>query len=577
MGDTRSFRPPRIWSVGFVALCAVVGLAVGDLLDVIGRFGGTAPTAVAYAANTTTGDEAPGPTTVYQPVHPCTAVNSALGGGRFDPGEVRTVDLVGRCGLGPGVRAVAALVLVGDTGPTAGYVSVWPADAPWPGTSVVNWSGPGELRVASTFVAVSDAGELAVVAEGGAHLAVIVVGRFVDADAASAGRFVLSPPARVLDTRIDGVAPAPDHGRPVALAPSIPDDAVAVIVNITAVGSTGGGDVRLGRAGSGSSAPAVVTTDGPGQTRANGTIVAHSADLVVWSSTGGHVLVDVLGYVTGPSAEFSTDGLFVPVVPRRVLDTRDPTAERLHPDGSVVVPVPGGLGVGGNVSVGGVVATVTGVEPRSDGFVTVLAHGAPFPPTSSLNLSVDTGAVPNLVVGEVGVGGIVAYSSGGTHLLVDVTGYVIGQPVPVVADAFAVENTPPPGPSCEWYPAGRAAIVDRIAQHMWLCDDGVAVTDLMPFTAGYVQAAPAGEYRVFFRRDPWWGSGHTLRRFVAFTRGQRGGRVAFHQYVGMPAAMIGSEQYRNSSAGCFRLGADDSVTVWNFLRVGDPVRVLNNG
>ena len=53
----------------------------------------------------------------------------------------------------------------------------------------------------------------------------------------------------------------------------------------------------------------------------------------------------------------------------------------------------------------------------------------------------------------------------------------------------------------------------------------------MPFTAGPINDAPAGEYRVFFKSNPWFGGGYVLPHFAAFTRGDQGGRVGFHRYV----------------------------------------------
>lgn len=356
-----------------MALTAVI--AMSALVVPTGGFAGAA------------GDGVPD-TTAYRPVHPCTAHDTSREGGRFSPGEVRTVPVVQRCSLGADARAVAALVLVGDTGPTAGYVSLWPADAPWPGTSVVNWSGAGELRVTTALVAVSSAGELSITAAGGAHLAVIVIGVFEPVRESAAGRIVTVPSERILDTRVSGVAPDASSPVTLPLPRELPPDASAVIVNVTAVGSTSGGDVRIGPERVGASVPAILTTDAPGQTRASGTIVRlPDSELVVRSTTGGHVLVDLVGYVTGPASPISADGLYVPVVPERVHDTRG--AERIHPGGSQQIAVlPGGV-----ERAAAIVATVTAADPRAAGFVSMFPAGGTLPSTSSLNLHADDGAV----------------------------------------------------------------------------------------------------------------------------------------------------------------------------------------
>ena len=43
-----------------------------------------------------------------------------------------------------------------------------------------------------------------------------------------------------------------------------------------------------------------------------------------FSSSGGQLIVDIAGYYTGASTATGSDGLFVPVSPYRLVDTRDP-------------------------------------------------------------------------------------------------------------------------------------------------------------------------------------------------------------------------------------------------------------
>ncbi len=67
------------------------------------------------------------------------------------------------------------------------------------------------------------------------------------------------------------------------------------------------------------------------------------------------------------------------------------------------------------------------------------------------------------------------------------------------------------------HPSGDAVAVNRQTQRAWMCRNGRAVSGLMPFTAGPVNDAPKGTYRVFFKSNPWWGGGFTLRHFTAFS------------------------------------------------------------
>ncbi len=114
---------------------------------------------------------------------------------------------------------------------------------------------------------------------------------------------------------------------------------------------------------------------------------------------------------------------------------------------------------------------------------------------------------------------------------------------------------------------------------LWLCQNGVAMSGLMPFTSGPTYQARAGVYRVFFKRDPWWSDGgrYQLDNFTGFARGVGGGHIGFHQYVIMNESQVGSEAWRNRSGGCFRMRTRDAQTLYQFAGIGTIVHVLNNG
>ena len=74
------------------------------------------------------------------------------------------------------------------------------------------------------------------------------------------------------------------------------------------------------------------------------------------------------------------------------------------------------------------VATVTAVAPTAAGYLTVYPSLTAQPTASDLNFTPATYAVPNLVVDPLGVDGadLVFNYAGGTHVVVDVVGYFIG-------------------------------------------------------------------------------------------------------------------------------------------------------
>jgi hypothetical protein len=139
------------------------------------------------------------------------------------------------------------------------------------------------------------------------------------------------------------------------------------------------------------------------------------------------VVFDVAGYVSTPGSAAGPDGLFNPVVPSRLLDTRDGTgvgvAAPVGPGGSLKLQVTGrgGLPTSG---VSAVVLNVTATNPTAGSYVTVYPEGAAQPLASNLNV-VARATVPNRVIVKVGTGGFVDFFNfaGSVDLVADVGGW----------------------------------------------------------------------------------------------------------------------------------------------------------
>jgi len=126
--------------------------------------------------------------------------------------------------------------------------------------------------------------------------------------------------------------------------------------------------------------------------------------------------------VPGPTPS----GLYHPVAPERILDTRVGIGGSLGPVG------PGGTigvrinGLGGVPPTGAsaVALNLTATQPTAEGFVTVYPSGTVRATTSSLNFLTGQ-TVANLVVAKIGTDGTVAIynNTGSTHLVADVTGW----------------------------------------------------------------------------------------------------------------------------------------------------------
>jgi hypothetical protein len=115
-------------------------------------------------------------------------------------------------------------------------------------------------------------------------------------------------------------------------------------------------------------------------------------------------------------------GQFLPLAPKRILDTR--TASPLGPAGSLNVQVTGQGGVPAS-GVAAVVMNVTVTNTTASSYLTVWPTGWPRPLASNLNWTAGT-TVPNLVEVAVGVAGQVSIFNafGTTDVLFDVAGYV---------------------------------------------------------------------------------------------------------------------------------------------------------
>ena len=170
-----------------------------------------------------------------------------------------------------------------------------------------------------------------------------------------------------------------------------------------------------------------------GQTIPNLVVVPVGADgsVTVFSERGTHVIVDVFGYFTNEAAPESTDGLFVPLSPTRLLDTRggampaDSSTTTVDPRGRAGIPATGVAAVFGNVTAtdstgGGYVQVAPG--PAADG-------AAGF--WSNVNIERPHQTIANAAIANLGTDGtLVLYAATATHLLFDAAGYFTADTVP---------------------------------------------------------------------------------------------------------------------------------------------------
>jgi len=126
----------------------------------------------------------------------------------------------------------------------------------------------------------------------------------------------------------------------------------------------------------------------------------------------------------------SSGGVYAPLPPARVLDTRNGTggfSTSVGPGQTINVQV---TGVGGvpSTGVGAVVLNLTVTQPTSGSYLTVYPAGATLP-TSGSSINFSTGqTIANAVIAKVGAGGKVSIfnAAGNVHVVVDVNGWFSG-------------------------------------------------------------------------------------------------------------------------------------------------------
>jgi hypothetical protein len=272
------------------------------------------------------------------------------------------------------------------------------------------------------------------------HLVADLAGYFEAATTSRSGREVPLTPARILDTRpgpkqlnYSGSEPGP--GVPVTLNASgrggVPvAGASAVILNLTATGADGPGYVTVWPDDQPQPVASNLNLMYRGQTIATAVIVRLNrySNISIAASVKTHLVADVVGYFTDHNAPIDDSGLFVPVTPTRVLDTRP--AYRT-PASAAPVPANGTISVSlaasPTVPPGGAAAlmlNVTATQPQSTGYVTAFPAGQPRPLASRLNIDYVGQTIANLSPVATSASTTVSlYSVPATHLIADLSGY----------------------------------------------------------------------------------------------------------------------------------------------------------
>lgn len=371
----------------------------------------------------------------FSPVQPCRLLDTRTGDTRpitvDGSASVWRVQVAQRCGT-PAEIAAAALSVTATRARADGHLSVQPAGTPAAETSNLNYR-PGRTVANTVVVAPSDGGAVDVHASTDVDIVIDVNGVFVDTDQpVAAGRLVPVAPRRLVDTRTDRDAASSGvtgHGAGdlrIDLDGIVPDDAVAVAVTVTAANGAPG-FLTAHPAGTSRPHASILNLDAVNPTRATAVFVPVSDQgLTVHRSAPAHLVVDLSGYFTGPSADVSADGLFVAETPFRVWDSRL-DSDPLHPGGHLtrdVAPAEAAVAA----------LNVTAVAATGAGHLAIDAAGQPKPESSSLNYRW-TEPIAAAALARNSTDGITFWSHAGTHVVVDRFGWFTGGAIDAVAPA----------------------------------------------------------------------------------------------------------------------------------------------
>jgi hypothetical protein len=311
-----------------------------------------------------------------------------------------------------------------------GHVTAFPTGTERPEVSTVN-TRPDRVVANSAIVPLGADGGLTLFNLRAGEMVVDLTAVFVPTGSASDGRFVPIAPVRLADTRTperpSGALPA--GGRlDVPLPAGVPDDASAMVVNVTSVLEAAAGHLSIRAAGTPPGDTSFLNLDGSGVATAGSVIVpVDPGGFSIDSFGGGHVVVDALGWFTGDDAPVSSEGLFVPLAPRRLLDTRA-VPGRVHDEGTIEVASP----VAGAAAI---VTNVTAVLPDRRGHITAYPARTPLPATSTVNPGFWNHTVANFAITRTSTTGLAYRSFAGTDLVVDAAGWFTGSPVTVTRPA----------------------------------------------------------------------------------------------------------------------------------------------
>ncbi|TDV42553.1 RCC1 domain-containing protein [Actinophytocola oryzae] len=369
----------------------------------------------------------------FTSLSPVRVLDTRAGSGPVGGGGTITLDLAAWV---PAGATSVVLTVTGVSSTAATYVTVFPGGTGRPATSSLNLPA-GDTR-SNQVTTVLGAGRTVSLYNnaGRVHLVADLAGYYRPGPGA---RYTALSQGRLLDTRSDNTPVGPGETRTVDLTGRVPASAVAVTFNLTATAVTAPTFVTAWPTGTTRPVASNLTVP-PGDTRANQVTVAVGTDARVslYNNSGRvDLVVDLAGFHTPDYG-----ATFVPLPPKRVLDTRDGTGT-----GGVTGPLDEvnrtlELGFVDDVplTATGVALNVTGVAATTGTHVLVWGSQPSrwnSPTTSTLNLSLgQTAANAATVAFDEERHLWFINARGSVHLVADLVGVFVAPAVPCTTDCL---------------------------------------------------------------------------------------------------------------------------------------------
>lgn len=380
-------------------------------------------------------------------------------GGYTDPGTKQLISATAR-------SIVINLTIVNGGHPLMNVIQVFPSDASTiPEVSVMNPYRQNSATANMVTCTMSALGEIDIFCKRDANVIVDVLGFYEPTSAAVRdGRFIPSAPLRAYDSR-QGRPRVPAQGSIVVdVTGYTRSDAAAVVINLTGVLSQSFGYLSaIPEWQTSKPETSTVNFTVPGDTVAGSAIVpvrtvGGRRKIRVFGSTNADVIVDVQGQFSGSSSAELTDGLFVPLRPQRILDTRTMWRDkigvlgRLWDNWYVEAPLTNHGQIDSSMlsSIGAVAINLSAIFTRPNpgtgdrGYLLVSAAGVPAGLSSTLNWKVANAFSANHAMPTVSWQGLQVRCIGGSGVLIDVAGYYLGSPRTRSLPVPSSNQMPPP-------------------------------------------------------------------------------------------------------------------------------------